>query len=55
MQTSPPTIATITERRHLENRALRDACAALEAAGCTVPLVVPDADQLFDIPAEAPP
>ena len=55
MQTGPPTIAIITERRHLENRALRDACAALEAAGCTVPLVVPDADQLFDIPAEAPP
>jgi glutathione synthase/RimK-type ligase-like ATP-grasp enzyme len=51
---SGPTVAIIAERRHLENPALREARSALEAAGCSVPLVVPDADRLFDIPAEAP-
>jgi ribosomal protein S6--L-glutamate ligase len=49
------TIAIIVERRHLQNRALREARAALEAAGCTVPLVVPDADQLHEIPTAPPP
>jgi ribosomal protein S6--L-glutamate ligase len=52
---SGPTVAIIVERRHLENRVLRELRAALEAAGCAVPLVVPDAHRLFDIPAEAPP
>jgi glutathione synthase/RimK-type ligase-like ATP-grasp enzyme len=51
----PSTIAIIAERRHLENRALREAQAAFEAAGYAVALVVPDGDQLFDIPTEAPP
>jgi ribosomal protein S6--L-glutamate ligase len=50
-----PTIAIIVERRHLQNRALREARAALDAAGCTVPLLVPDAGQLYEIPTEAPP
>jgi ribosomal protein S6--L-glutamate ligase len=52
---SGPTVAIIAERRHLDNPALRDARSALEAAGCHVPLVVPDADLLFDIPTAAPP
>jgi ribosomal protein S6--L-glutamate ligase len=50
-----PAVAILAERRHLKNRALREARAALEAAGCEVPLVVPDSNRLFDIPAEAPP
>jgi len=50
-----PTVAIIVERRHLENRALRGARSALEAAGCTVPLVVPDSHRLFDIPDHPPP
>src|SRR5688572_18337932 len=49
-----PAIAIVAERRHLGDRALRDARTALENAGCDVQLVVPDPDQLFDIPAEAP-
>lgn len=50
-----PTIAIIAERRHLENRALRDARATFQAAGHDVALVVPGAACLFDIPHEAPP
>jgi ribosomal protein S6--L-glutamate ligase len=50
-----PTIALLVEQRHLKNRALREARQALEAEGCSVPLVVPDAARLFDIPSEAPP
>lgn len=50
-----PTIALLVERRHLKNRALREAQRALEAGGCGVPLVVPDEGRLFDIPSEAPP
>ena len=49
-----PSVAIVVERRHLENRAIRDAHTALEAAGGGVQLVVPDPDRLFDIPAEAP-
>lgn len=49
------TIAILAERRHLQNRALVTAREALEEAGCEVPLVVPDAGRLFDIPSEAPP
>ncbi len=52
---SGPTIALLVEHRHLKNRALREARQALEAAGCSVPLIVPDASRLFDIPSEAPP
>jgi glutathione synthase/RimK-type ligase-like ATP-grasp enzyme len=52
--TRPWTIAIIAERRHLGNTALREANAALEAAGCIVPIVVPDADQLYEVPVEAP-
>lgn len=51
---SLPAIAVVVERRHLENRAIVDARAAIEAAGYAVQLVVPDPDHLFDIPAEAP-
>jgi glutathione synthase/RimK-type ligase-like ATP-grasp enzyme len=51
----PPTVAVIAERRHLANEALRDARAAMEAAGYSVPLVVPDAGALFEVPAAAPP
>jgi glutathione synthase/RimK-type ligase-like ATP-grasp enzyme len=50
------TIALLVERRHLKNRALREARQALEAEGCSVPLVVPDEEgRLFDIPSKAPP
>ena len=49
-----PTVAIIAERRHLENRVLREVRSALETAGCTVPLVVPDSCRLFDIPDHAP-
>lgn len=52
---SGTTIALLVERRHLKNRALREAREALEAAGCDAPLVVPDENRLFDIPSEAPP
>jgi ribosomal protein S6--L-glutamate ligase len=50
-----PTVAIIAERRHLENRVLRGVRSALEATGCTVPVVVPDSHRLFDIPDSAPP
>src|SRR5215203_3428649 len=49
------TVAIIAERRHLENRVLRGVRSALEATGCTVPVVVPDLHRLFDIPDNAPP
>lgn len=48
-------IAIIAERRHLGNTALHEAKAALEAAGCSVPIVVPDAGQLYEVPVNAPP
>jgi ribosomal protein S6--L-glutamate ligase len=32
-----------------------EARSALEAAGCSVPLVVPDADRVCEIPSESPP
>ena len=47
-------IAIIAERRHLENRSLRETRTALEEAGCAVSLVVPGSDQLFEIPHERP-
>lgn len=49
------TIAIVAERRHLNDRALIEARAALEAAGCAVPLVVPGGEQLFEIPTAVPP
>lgn len=49
-----PTVAIIAERRYLDDRVLRDTRSGLEAAGCEVALVVPDAGQLFAIPTEAP-
>ncbi len=49
------TIAIVTEQRHLQDRALVEARAGLEAAGCTVPLLVPGADDLFEVPTAAPP
>jgi ribosomal protein S6--L-glutamate ligase len=48
------TIALIAERRYLANQALLEARTSLQAAGCAVPLIVPGADRLFDIPAAAP-
>ena len=51
----PLVIAIIAERRHIANRALFHARAALEAAGCEVRLIVPDAGGLMDIPSGAPP
>ena len=50
-----PTVAIIVEQRHLGDRALVEARSTLESSGCHVPLVVPDANQAFDIPSEAPP
>jgi ribosomal protein S6--L-glutamate ligase len=50
-----PTVAIIVEQRHLANRSLAEARSTLESAGCRVPLVVPDANHVFDIPSEAPP
>jgi DNA-binding response OmpR family regulator len=49
------TVAIVAERRHLGNEALTTARSTLEASGCSVPLVVPDVDRVFDIPSEAPP
>ncbi|HYN88673.1 MAG TPA: hypothetical protein VER55_09090, partial [Ardenticatenaceae bacterium] len=49
------TIAIIAERRHLDNRAIREAQQALDAAGCTVLVVVPGADRLYEVPSAAPP
>jgi ribosomal protein S6--L-glutamate ligase len=48
-------IALIAERRHLSNQTLLDVQACLRSMGCQVPLVVPGANKLFDIPATAPP
>jgi glutathione synthase/RimK-type ligase-like ATP-grasp enzyme/CheY-like chemotaxis protein len=50
-----PTVAIIVEQRHLRKRALVEARSTLESAGCRIPLVVPDANHVFDIPSEAPP
>ncbi len=50
-----PAMAIIVERRHLKNRALVEARSTLEAAGCSVPVVVPDTNRVFDMPSEAPP
>jgi ribosomal protein S6--L-glutamate ligase len=49
-----PTVAIIVEQRHLGNQALVEARSTLESVGCRVPLVVPDADRVFDIPSKAP-
>jgi ribosomal protein S6--L-glutamate ligase len=48
------TIALIAERRHLSNQTLLDVRARLRVMGCKVPMVVPGADKLFDIPATPP-
>jgi glutathione synthase/RimK-type ligase-like ATP-grasp enzyme/FixJ family two-component response regulator len=50
-----PTVAIIVEQRHLGKVALSAACSTLQAYGCSVPLIVPDADRVFDIPSEKPP
>ncbi len=47
-------VAIVAEQRHLDNRSLREARAALQGAGCEVTLIVPGADQLFEIPRERP-
>ena len=49
------TVAIIVEQRHLGNWCLAEARSTLESAGCRIPLVVPDANHVFDIPSEAPP
>jgi ribosomal protein S6--L-glutamate ligase len=49
------TVAVLVEQRHLKNRALIETCEALEAAGYSVPLIVPEEGRLFDVPSEAPP
>jgi glutathione synthase/RimK-type ligase-like ATP-grasp enzyme len=49
-----PTIALVAEQRHLADRALIEARAAFEAAGCAVRLVVPGGDQVFEVPSAAP-
>jgi ribosomal protein S6--L-glutamate ligase len=50
-----PTIAIVAERRHLSDRALVEARAAFERAGCAVPLVVVGGDEMFEVPTTAPP
>ena len=50
-----PTVAIIVEQRHLGKRALAAARSTLKASGCSVPLIVPDVDRVFDIPSEMPP
>ncbi|HEY6054731.1 MAG TPA: hypothetical protein VIU86_12410 [Gaiellaceae bacterium] len=52
---SAPTVAVIVERRHVDKAAFVETCAALEAAGCRVPLIVPDSRRLHAIPSERPP
>jgi glutathione synthase/RimK-type ligase-like ATP-grasp enzyme len=47
-------IAIVIEGRHLGNRAVQEARAALKADGFAVHLVVPAPGACFDIPAEAP-
>ena len=49
------TIALIAERRHLGNQALREAQAALEAAGCRVGLVVPNGHEIYQLWDAMPP
>lgn len=48
-------IAFIADSRHLADRALRGAQAALLELGCDVEVLVPDAQRLFEIPTSAPP
>jgi ribosomal protein S6--L-glutamate ligase len=50
-----PAVAIIAQRRHLGDRVLREARVSLEAAGYAVPVVVPEAGRLFEVPVEAPP
>ncbi|HEV2528743.1 MAG TPA: hypothetical protein VGT61_09880 [Thermomicrobiales bacterium] len=47
-------IAVAVESRYLADRAVSDALAHLEAAGCEVRVLVPEPGDLFDIPEEAP-
>jgi glutathione synthase/RimK-type ligase-like ATP-grasp enzyme len=49
------TVALVVERRHLDNPTLVEVRQRLQDAGCSVPLVVPGADRLYDIPATPPP
>jgi ribosomal protein S6--L-glutamate ligase len=49
------TIAIVAERRHLQDRALVEARAAFEHAGCVVLLVVVGGDEMFEVPTSAPP
>jgi glutathione synthase/RimK-type ligase-like ATP-grasp enzyme len=49
------TIALVAERRHLDNPTLVEVRQRLQDAGCAVPLIVPGADRLYDIPATPPP
>ncbi|HET7397868.1 MAG TPA: hypothetical protein VFJ94_05040 [Intrasporangium sp.] len=51
----PVTVALIAEQRHLQNRALLEAQAVWLEHGCKVEVLVPDSNQLYDIPVEAPP
>jgi ribosomal protein S6--L-glutamate ligase len=48
------TIALVAERRHLTNPTLVEVRERLQAAGCAVPLIVPGADRLYEIPASPP-
>lgn len=54
MPADNPTVAFLAERRHLHDTALVQAREALRQAGCDVPVVVPGADRLYDMPAERP-
>jgi len=49
-----PVIALLTEQRHLNDAALREARESLESEGCDVRIVAPERGDLFDIPDEAP-
>ncbi|HEV8634785.1 MAG TPA: response regulator [Chloroflexota bacterium] len=49
------TIAIIAERRHLGNKALREAQADLAVAGCRVDLVVPDVHDIYRLWDDMPP
>lgn len=50
----PGAVALIIESRHLRDRAIREARAALAESGHPVQLVVPEPGRLFDVPAAAP-
>lgn len=52
----PPSavIAMVVEQRHVEQRALADARACFEEAGCDVEVVVPGSDALYAVAAERP-